>query len=110
MPRDVIDTAVAARGRSVRRAGGTLPPHVMVYFAMALALFADDDYEEVMTRLSEVLAGWGSWDDTWTVPTSGGITQARARLGSGPMVEVFDTVAVPVAEDLTRGRGWGRGG
>jgi hypothetical protein len=103
VPRDVIDTAVAARGRSVRRAGGKLPPHVMVYFAMALALFADDDYEEVMTRLSEVLAGWGSWDDTWTVPTSGGITQARARLGSGPMVEVFDTVAVPVAEELTRG-------
>lgn len=103
VPRDVIDTAVAARGRAAKRAGGKLPPHVMVYFVMALALFAEDDYEEVMARLSETLAGWGNWDDTWTVPTSGGITQARARLGSGPMVEVFDTVAVPVAEELTRG-------
>ena len=56
-----------------------------------------------MTRLSEALDSWGSWDDTWTVPTSGGITQARTRLGSEPMAEVFDTVAVPVAEELTRG-------
>lgn len=103
VPRDVIDTAVAARGRGAKRAGGKLPPHVMVYFAMALALFAEDDYEEVMVRLSETLASWGSWDDTWTVPTSGGITQARARLGSEPMAEVFDTVAVAVAEELTRG-------
>jgi hypothetical protein len=103
VPRDVIDTAVAVRGRGAKRAGGKLPPHVMVYFAMALALFADDDYEEVMVRLSETLGSWGSWDDAWTVPTSGGITQARTRLGSEPMAEVFDTVAVPVAEELTRG-------
>jgi hypothetical protein len=103
VPRDVIDTAVAVRGRGAKRVGGKLPPHVMVYFAMALALFAEDDYEEVMTRLSETLEGWGSWDDAWTVPTSGGITQARARLGSEPMAVVFDTVAVPVAEELTRG-------
>ncbi len=103
VPRDVVDTAVAARGRGAKRAGGKLPPHVMVYFAMALALFADDDYEEVMTRLSETLESWGSWDESWTVATSGGITQARARLGSEPMAEVFDTVAVPVAEELTRG-------
>lgn len=103
VPRDVVDAAVTAQGRSARRAGGKLPPHVMVYFAMALALFAEDDYEEVMARLAGTLAGWGSWDDAWTAPTSGGITQARARLGSGPVAEVFETVAVPVADPLTPG-------
>jgi Insertion element 4 transposase N-terminal/Transposase DDE domain len=103
VPREVVDAAVTAQGRAARRAGGKLPPHVMVYFAMALALFAEDDYEEVMVRLSETLAGWGSWDDAWTAPTSGGITQARARLGSGPVAEVFETVAVPVAGPLTPG-------
>jgi hypothetical protein len=103
VPREVVDTAIAARGRSARRAGGKLPPHVMVYFAMALALFADEDYEEVMVRLSETLASWGCWEQDWTVPTSGGITQARARLGSGSMRQVFETVAVPVADALTRG-------
>jgi len=103
VPRDVVDAAVAVRGRSSKRAGGKPPPHVMVYFAMALALYADDDYEEVMVRLSETLSSWGCWDQDSTVPTSGGITQARARLGSAPVAEVFETVAVPVAEQLTRG-------
>lgn len=103
VPRDVVDTAVLATGRTARRAGGKLPPHVMVYFAMALALFADDDYEEVMVRLSDTLAQWGCWDRAWTTPTSGGITQARARLGSDPVAQVFQTVAVPVADPLTRG-------
>jgi Insertion element 4 transposase N-terminal/Transposase DDE domain len=108
VPRDVVDTAVAAQGRSSRRAGGKLPPHVMVYFAMALALFAEDDYEEVMVRLSETLASWGCWDRAWATPTSGGITQARARLGSGPVAQVFETVAVPVADQLTPGAWLGR--
>jgi hypothetical protein len=103
VPRDVVDDAVAVHGRGARRAGGKLPPHVMVYYAMALALFADEDYEEVMVRLSGTLLSWGCWDPGWVVPTSGGITQARARLGFEPMVEVFERVAVPVADLLTRG-------
>ena len=37
------------------------------------------------------------------MPTSGGITQARARLGFEPVKELFERVAVPVAEELTRG-------
>ncbi|MER5918437.1 IS4 family transposase [Streptomyces sp. NPDC001982] len=103
VPRDVIDEAVAACDRAPKRAGGKLPPHVMVYFAMALALYADDDYEEVITRLTATLAGWGCWDQRWEVPTKGGITQARQRLGGQVMAEVFDQVARPVAELLTRG-------
>jgi hypothetical protein len=43
------------------------------------------------------------------VPASGGITQARKRLGPEPLELLFDRVAVPVAGELTRGaflRGW----
>ncbi len=103
VPRDAVDDAVEATGRGAKRSGGKLPPHVMVYFAMALALFADDDYEEVSARLTETLRGWGCWDEAWEVPTSGGITQARQRLGFEPLAELFSQVAVPVAEELTRG-------
>lgn len=103
VPRDVIDTAVAAHGRSAQRAGGKLPPHVMVYFAMALALFGDDDYEEVLTRLGAALLALGGWEQAWAPATSGGITQARARLGSEPVAQVFEQVAVPVADQLTPG-------
>jgi len=81
----------------------------MVYFTMALALFADDDYEEVAARLAGTLQWWGSGVDGWEPPTSGGLTQARQRLGVEPLITVFEQVAVPVAEPLTRGAflaGW----
>ena len=103
VPRDAVDEAVAACGKQAKRSDGKLPPHVMVYFAMAMALFADDDYEEVLTRLSETLAGWGCWDADWRMPGSGGITQARQRLGFEPLEQLFGEVARPVCESLTRG-------
>jgi len=103
VPRDAVDDAVAAAGKQARRSDGKLPPHVMVYFVMALALFAEDDYEEVAARLTETLTAWGCWDDSWSVPGSGGITQARQRLGFEPMKHLFAEVAAPVAEELTAG-------
>ena len=62
VPRDVVDEAVAVTGKGARRAGGKLPPHVMVYLVMALALFSDEDYEEVAARLTGTLRSWGCWD------------------------------------------------
>ena len=103
VPRDAVDEAVAEAGKGARRSDGKLPPHVMVYFAMALALFAQEDYEEVAARLTETLASWGCWDRSWATPTSGGITQARKRLGPEPLERLFGKVAVPVAGVLTRG-------
>jgi Insertion element 4 transposase N-terminal len=84
-----------ASDRAAKRSDGMLPPHVMVYFAMALALFAEEDYEEVAARLTETLASWGCWDASWATPTSGGITQARKRLGPEPLELLFGKVAVP---------------
>jgi Insertion element 4 transposase N-terminal len=103
VPRDAVDEAVAAAGRQARRSDGKLPPHVMVYFVMAMALFAEDDYEEVAARLAGPLGSWGCWDAGWEVPTSGGITQARKRLGWEVLRQLYAQVAVPVAEVLTRG-------
>lgn len=39
--RDVIDDAVAAAGWQAKRSDGKLPPHVIVYFTTAMALFAE---------------------------------------------------------------------
>jgi hypothetical protein len=103
VPRDAVDAAVAASGKGAKRSDGKLPPHVVVYLVMALALFAGEDYEEVATRLTETLVSWGCWDDSWSVPTSGGITQARQRLGPEPLELLFGQVAQPVAGLLTRG-------
>jgi hypothetical protein len=110
VPADAVDDAIEATGRSARRRGGKLPPRVMAYFAMAMALFADEDYEEVAARLAGTLADWGGWDESWDrTPTSGGITQARQRLGAEPLEELFSQVARPVADLDTAGAflgGW----
>jgi hypothetical protein len=103
VPRDAVDEAVEATGRGAKRKGGKLPPHVMVYFAMALALFAEEDYEEAWARLSETLADWGCWDPSQGTVTTGGLTQARQRLGHEPVKEVFAQVAAPVATEDTPG-------
>ncbi len=97
VPRDAVDDAVEAAGKGARRRGGKLPPHVVVYLVMALALFAEEDYEEVAGRLTGALRSWGSWDQRWEPPTKGAVTQARQRLGPEPLAELFAQVAVPVA-------------
>jgi hypothetical protein len=101
--RDVVDEAIEATGKTAKRSGGKLPPHVMIYYVMALSLYADDDYEEVIVKLTETLRDWACWDDQPGTPTSGGITQARQRLGTEPVRQVFSQVAVPVAGEDTPG-------
>jgi Insertion element 4 transposase N-terminal/Transposase DDE domain len=109
VPADAVDEAVEATGRTARRRGGKLPPRVVAYLVMALALFADEDYEEVAARLAGTLADWDGWEESWGgVPTSGGIAQARQRLGSEPMKELFSQVARPVATMETAGAFLGR--
>lgn len=103
VPRDAVDAAVAACGAGEKRSGGKLPAHVMAYLTMAMCLFADDDYEEVAAKVTGSLSRWGCWDAGWTVPTASGITQARKRLGLKVLAEVFEQVAGPVADTLTRG-------
>jgi hypothetical protein len=86
VPADAIDDAVEAAGKGERRRGGKLPPRVVAYLVMALALFAEEDYEEVAARLAGTWADWDGWEERWgSVPTSGGITQARQRLGPEAM-------------------------
>ena len=103
VPRDAVDAAVAAGGVGDKRSGGKLPAHVMAYLTMGLCLFADDDYTEVATKVTESLTAFGCWDAGWSVPTTGGITQARKRLGAWVLAEVFEQVAGPVAKPSTRG-------
>ncbi len=109
VPRDAVDAAVAACGVGDKRSGGKLPAHVSAYLMMGLCLFTDDDYTEVATKVTGSLSAFKCWDAGWSVPTSGGITQARKRLGPKVLAEVFEQVAGPVAKPSTRGawlRGW----
>jgi len=81
VPRDAVDDAVEATGKGAKRKGGKLPPHVMVCFAMAMALLAEEDYEEAWVRLSETLADWGCWDPSQATGRRAGLR--RPGSGSG---------------------------
>ena len=92
-----------------KRSDGKLPPHVTAYLTMGLWLFPEDDYTEVAAKVTGSLDRFGCWDASWSVPTSGGISQARQRLGRETLAEVFEQVVEPVGSMLTRGamlRSW----
>jgi Insertion element 4 transposase N-terminal len=97
VPRDEIEDAVEAAGKTARRRGGKLPPQVMVYFVMGLALWAEEDYEEVWARVTETLADWGGFGGDQALVTTGGLAQARQRLGHEPVKGTFELVAAPAA-------------
>lgn len=109
IPRDAVDGAVARCEVAARRRDGKLPPHVTAYLTMGLWLFPDDDYAEVAAKVTGALDRFGCWNGAWTAPTSGGISQARVRLGRDTLAEVFERVVQPVGSPSTRGamlRSW----
>ena len=100
--RDLVDEVLADTGRTERRRR-VLPARVVVYFVLAMTLFFDDAYEEVMRKLVQGLRFLRSWDADWQVPTSSALCQARARLGAEPIHELFSRVARPLAGAGTPG-------
>jgi hypothetical protein len=101
-PPELVDGVVAEAGRRERRQR-LLPARVVVYYVLALALFADKSYEEVMRQLVEGLAWESGWRQAWEVPSKMAISKARARLGREPLELLFRAVAVPVATESTEG-------
>jgi Insertion element 4 transposase N-terminal/Transposase DDE domain len=100
--RELVDDVLAGTGRGERRKR-LLPARVVVYFVLALALFYGDSYEEVMRKLVQGLSWLAIWRKEWHVPTASALAQARERLGSGPLRELFERVAVPCAQLSTAG-------
>lgn len=100
--RDLVDEVLADTGRTERRRR-LLPARVVVYFVLAMTLFFDDAYEEVMRKLVDGLRFLRSWDEHWQVPSASALCQARARLGAEPLAELYARVARPLAGPGTPG-------
>lgn len=101
-PLELVDRVVAEAGR-VEQRHRLLPARVVVYYVLAMALFADSSYEEVMRALVEGLAWASGWRQVWEVPAKGSIFKARSRLGREPLRLLFEAVARPLASETTRG-------
>ncbi len=85
-----------------------LPAQVMVYYAIALALYMGSSTREVLRCLLEGLRWlWGT--EAVKVAGRSGISQARTRLGEAPLQRLYEQVVQPIAARATKGawyRAW----
>jgi Insertion element 4 transposase N-terminal/Transposase DDE domain len=100
-PLDQVRQVLAETGKASERERD-LPAHVMVYYAIALALYMGSSTREVLRCLLEGLRWlWGT--EAVKVAGRSGISQARARLGEEPLHQLHDQLVRPVATRATKG-------
>jgi hypothetical protein len=86
-----------------------LPAQVVVYYVIALALYMQSSYREVLRCLLEGVQWLRDPSAGVRVAGKSGISQARTRLGWEPLRHLHDELVKPVAVRSTRGawyRGW----
>src|SRR6059058_3872498 len=96
-----VRQVLAETGRASERERD-LPAHVMVYYAIALALYAGAGTREVLRCLLEGLRWlWGA--EAVRVAGKSGISQARTRLGEAPLRRLYERLVRPVATPASKG-------
>src|SRR5919206_3215611 len=107
-PIEEVREVLAETGRASERERD-LPAHVLVYYAIALALYAGSGTREVLRCLLEGLRWlWGA--EAVRVAGRSGISQARTRLGEAPLRRLYEPAVRPVATPATKGAWYRRGG
>lgn len=99
VPFEMVDEVLAETHRTQARVRD-LPARVVVYLLLAGCLFTDRGYGQVWHRLVAGLDGLAV-----AAPTAAALTQARQRLGAGPLKALFDLLRGPAAAGAT---GWAR--
>ena len=97
-----VRAVLAATGKASLRQRD-LPAHVVVYYAIALALFMHSSYREVLRCLLEGVQWLMDPSATIKVAGNSGISQARTRLGWEPLKQLHDEVVKPIAVAATKG-------
>ena len=95
--------AVLASQKKASRRQRDLPAHVVVYYVIALALFMQVSYREVLRCLLEGLAWLLGPNQAVKITGKSGISQARTRLGWTVLRQLYDERVKPVAVKNTRG-------
>src|SRR4051795_6423127 len=101
VPAERVGQVLAETGKASERERD-LPAQVMVYYAIALALYMGSSTREVLRCL---LAGlrwlWGA--EAVKVAGRSGISQARTRLGEAPLHRLYEQMVRPIATHATKG-------
>lgn len=105
---ELVDAVLAETGRQSQRQR-QLPARLVVYYVLALALYAQASYGEVLRCLLEGVR-WLHLGGVVgpALATKSAITRARQRLGAAPLERLFQRLARPFAEPGTPGA-WYRG-
>ena len=107
VPPHRVHQVLAETGRASERERD-LPAPVMVYYAIALALYMGSSTREVLRCLLEGLRWlWGA--EAVKVAGKSGISQARSRLGEAPLRRLYEELVQPIASRASKGawyRGW----
>jgi len=106
-PRETVDEVLEETGRTSER-HRSLPAHVMVYYVIAMALYMQVAYREVLRCLLEGLRWLLGPEVEPSVAGKSGISQARSRLGPEPLKLLYERIVAPIAVRETRGA-WYRG-
>ncbi len=80
-----------------------LPAHVVVYYVIALALYMQSSYREVLRCLLEGIQWLLGPGASVKVTGKSGISQARTRLGWEPLQQLHDGIVKPIAVESTKG-------
>src|SRR3954464_3211378 len=101
VPPERVRQVLAETGKASERERD-LPAPVMVYYAIALALYMGSSTREGLRCLLEGLRWlWGA--EAVRVAGKSGISQARSRLGEAPLRRPYDQVVRPVATPAAKG-------
>ena len=107
VPVEKVEEVLRETGRQSQRQR-QLPARVMVYYILALALYMEVSYGEVLRCLLEGLEWLGLPVQGYRRTTPAAISQARRRLGSEPLKRLYEELAGPVAQEKTQGTWYGR--
>ncbi|MFC9976678.1 transposase [Spirillospora sp. NPDC127200] len=100
-PVSLLDEVILASGRADRRRR-SLPARLVLYYVLALCLFADRNYEQVMRLLLNGLSWRSHWIRSWEkTPSASAISRARARLGADPLRLLFERTTLPSGDPRT---------
>lgn len=102
VPQAAVDAVLHRTGKASRR-HRELPAQVMVYYVLALALYMQSSYREVLRCLLEGVHWLLGPAACVKVTGKSGISQARTRLGWQPLQSLHDEIVKPIALKATKG-------
>jgi hypothetical protein len=101
-PRPLIEDILTRTGKTSERQRD-LPAHVVMYYIIAMALYMQVSYREVLRCLLEGVQWLMDTKVEPKIAVRSSISQARIRLGWEPVRQLHDEVVHPIATERTRG-------